>query len=96
MREAWIGEQTKFHTGKKQSEGRARKRLARASEIAIPVTIEAPALHLLLVWQAVGPAGGVFALSRDGETPLAPRGAGVSQGFGQKDRDHTMQSPNLI
>jgi len=48
IREAWIGEQVKFHKGKKEREGQARKRLAMASEILLPTTVAAAALHLLL------------------------------------------------
>jgi hypothetical protein len=56
VQEAWVGEQVKFHTEKKEREGLARKRLARASEIVLPITIAAAALHLmLLTWQ---PASG--------------------------------------
>jgi len=52
VREVWIGEQVSFHQGKKEQEGRARKRLASASAIVLPTTIAAAALHLLLlVWQ---------------------------------------------
>jgi hypothetical protein len=49
VREAWIGEQVNFHKGKKEREERARKRLAKASEIMLPTTIAAAALHLLLL-----------------------------------------------
>ncbi len=55
VREAWIGEQVKFHKDKKEREGQARKRLARAGEIVLPVTIAAAALHLLLLhWEPTG------------------------------------------
>jgi hypothetical protein len=50
IREAWIGDQVKFHNKKKEREGRARERLARAGAIVLPVTIAAAALHLLLVF----------------------------------------------
>ena len=40
----------KFHNKKKEREGRARERLARAGAIVLPVTIAAAALHLLLVF----------------------------------------------
>jgi hypothetical protein len=49
VREVWIGEQVNFHRGKKEREGQARKRLAKASAIVLPVTIAAAALHLLLL-----------------------------------------------
>ncbi len=55
VRETWIGDQVRFHTGKKKREGLARKRLARASEIVLPVTIAAAALHLLPVGLVTGP-----------------------------------------
>jgi hypothetical protein len=52
VREVWIGEQVNFHKDKKKREGQARKRLAKASAIVLPVTIAAAAFHLLLlvVW----------------------------------------------
>jgi hypothetical protein len=50
VREAWIGDQVSFHNGKKEREGRARARLARAGAIVLPVTIVASALHLLMVF----------------------------------------------
>jgi hypothetical protein len=49
VREAWIGDQVNFHNQKKEREGQARKRLAKAGEIVLPVTIAAAALHLLLL-----------------------------------------------
>jgi hypothetical protein len=48
VREAWIGEQVKFHKGKKLREGDARKRLARVGAVVLPTTIVAAAIHLLL------------------------------------------------
>jgi hypothetical protein len=52
IREAWIGDQVKFHEGKEKREGHTRKLLAEAGEIVLPVTIAAAALHLLLLlWQ---------------------------------------------
>jgi len=56
VREAWIGDQMKFHTGKKEREGRARKRLATAGNIVLPITIAAAALHLILLWLRTGSA----------------------------------------
>jgi hypothetical protein len=56
VREAWIGDQVNFHTGKKEREGRARKRLARAGNIVLLTTIAAAALHLILLWLRAGPA----------------------------------------
>lgn len=50
VREAWIGEQVKFHQDKKEREGLARKRLALAGKIVLPATIVAAALHLLLLF----------------------------------------------
>ena len=51
VREVWIDEQVKFHRGKKQREGRARRDLARAGAIVLPATILAAALHIVLpVW----------------------------------------------
>jgi hypothetical protein len=50
VREVWIGEQVNFHKGKKEGEGQARKRLAKASQIVLPTTIAAAALHLLLLF----------------------------------------------
>jgi hypothetical protein len=49
VREAWIGDQVNFHTGKEKREGRARKRLARAGNIVLPTTIAAAALHLIFL-----------------------------------------------
>jgi hypothetical protein len=49
VREVWIGEQVKFHKDKKEREGHARKRLALAGKIVLPVTIAAAALHLVLL-----------------------------------------------
>ena len=52
VREAWIGDQVKFHEDKRAREGLARRRLARIGAIVLPVTIAAAALHLLLLlWQ---------------------------------------------
>jgi len=52
VQEMWIGDQVRFHREKKEREGMARRRLARASEIVLPTTIAAAALHLLLLaWQ---------------------------------------------
>lgn len=48
VREVWIGEQANFHAGKKEREGRARRRLAKAGDIVLPTTIGAAMLHLLL------------------------------------------------
>ncbi len=57
VREAWIGEQVNFHKQKKEREGLARKRLALAGKIVLPVTIAAAALHLLLLlWLPTGTA----------------------------------------
>jgi hypothetical protein len=57
IREAWIGDQVKFHGGKEKRESHAGKRLAEAGEIVLPVTIAAAALHLLLLlWQPAGSA----------------------------------------
>ena len=57
VREVWIGEQVKFHKGKKEREAQARRRLARAGAIVLPVTIAAATLHLLLLlWQPAGSA----------------------------------------
>ena len=59
IREAWIGDQIKFHTGKAERERKARLRLACAGNIVLPVTIAAAALHLLLmpastgIWQEI-------------------------------------------
>jgi len=47
IREAWIGDQIRFHTKKSASERRARLRLAGAARIVLPVTVAAAALHLL-------------------------------------------------
>jgi hypothetical protein len=59
VREAWIGDQVNFHKGKKEREGQARKRLAKAGEIVLPTTIAAAALHLLLLhWWPTGTAAG--------------------------------------
>jgi hypothetical protein len=56
VREAWIGDQVKFHKAKKQREGIARHRLARAGAIVLPVTIAAASLHLLMLfWRPAGP-----------------------------------------
>jgi hypothetical protein len=49
VREAWIGDQVNFHTGKEKREGRARKRLAKAGNIVLPTTIAAAALHLIFL-----------------------------------------------
>ena len=57
VRETWIGDQASFHEGKKQREGRARKRLAMVGDIVLPITIAAAALHLLLIWLPVGLTG---------------------------------------
>jgi hypothetical protein len=46
VREAWIDDQVKFHNHKKEREGQARERLARAGAIVLPVTIAASVLHL--------------------------------------------------
>jgi hypothetical protein len=55
VREAWIGGQVKFHNQKKEREGRARRRLALAGRIVLPVTIAAATLHLLLhLWWPTG------------------------------------------
>jgi hypothetical protein len=52
VREVWIGEQVKFHKDKQQRERKARKRLAKAGAIILPITIAAAALHFLLTfWQ---------------------------------------------
>ncbi|MGB6721422.1 MAG: hypothetical protein WBE72_11550 [Terracidiphilus sp.] len=52
IREVWIGDQVKFHKDKRAREGKARKRLATAGKIVLPVTIAAAALHLmLLLWR---------------------------------------------
>jgi hypothetical protein len=56
VREAWIGDQVKFHTGKMEREGRARKHLARAGNIVLPTTIAAAALHLLMLRLPTGAA----------------------------------------
>jgi hypothetical protein len=57
VREAWIGEQVKFHNDKKEREGLARMRLALAGKIVLPMTIAAAALHLLLLlWWPTGAA----------------------------------------
>jgi hypothetical protein len=56
VREAWIGDQANFHKGKKEREGRSRKRLAIAGNIVLPITIAAAALHLILMWLSAGPA----------------------------------------
>jgi len=57
VREVWIGEQIKFHAGKKEREAQARHRLKRAGEIVLPITIAAAALHLLLLrWTPAGTA----------------------------------------
>ena len=50
VRDVWIGEQVHFHKDKKEREGEARKRLAKAGEIVLPTTIAAAALHLLLLY----------------------------------------------
>lgn len=50
VRDVWIGEQVHFHKDKKEREGQARKRLAKAGEIVLPTTIAAAALHLLLLY----------------------------------------------
>jgi len=47
IREAWIGDQIRFHAKKSASERRARLRLAGAARIVLPVTVAAAALHLL-------------------------------------------------
>jgi hypothetical protein len=49
VREAWIGDQVKFHTGKEKREEHARRRLARIGNIVLPTTIAAAILHLLLL-----------------------------------------------
>ena len=54
VREAWIGEQVKFHASKCQREKRARSLLAKAGDIVLPTTIAAVALHLLLLVLAKG------------------------------------------
>jgi hypothetical protein len=56
VREAWIGDQVNFHTGKEKREGRARKRLARAGNIVLPITIAAAALHLFMLRLPAGAA----------------------------------------
>ena len=57
VREVWIGDQVNFHKGKKEREGLARKRLAKAGKIVLPTTIAAAALHLLLLfWWPTGTA----------------------------------------
>jgi hypothetical protein len=56
VREAWIGDQVKFHTGKMEREGRARRHLARAGNIVLPTTIAAAALHLLMLRLPTGAA----------------------------------------
>ncbi len=57
VREVWIGEQVKFHIDKKEREGKARRRLALAGKIVLPVTIAAATLHLLLLmWRPTGAA----------------------------------------
>jgi len=48
VREAWIEDQVKFHQGKKEREGQARRRLARVGAIVLPTTIAAAALHIVL------------------------------------------------
>jgi hypothetical protein len=51
IREAWIGDQIRFHTGKQKREGDARKRLARWGKFVLPTVIAAAALHLLfMLW----------------------------------------------
>ncbi len=57
VREVWIGDQVRFHNKKKNSEGLARRRLALAGEIVLPLTIGVAALHLLLLlWWPTGAA----------------------------------------
>jgi hypothetical protein len=57
VREVWVGEQVNFHKKKKEGEGQARKRLAKASKIVLPTTIAAAALHiLLLLWRPTSTA----------------------------------------
>lgn len=48
VRDVWIGEQVHFHKDKKEREGKARKRLAKAGVVVLPTTIAAAALHLVL------------------------------------------------
>ena len=73
VREAWIGEQVKFHNGKKEREGQARRRLARAGKIVLPTTIAAAALHLLLLRGGQRAGGGV----RASTAPWVASGIGV-------------------
>jgi hypothetical protein len=66
VRDVWIGEQVKFHNGKKEREGRLRERLAKAGEIVLPVTIGAAALHLLLLALVLPEAAGPVHWAHDG------------------------------
>jgi hypothetical protein len=56
VRDVWLGDQVNFHVRKKTREGNARKRLAGASEVVLPATMAAAAVHLLLLWLVTGPA----------------------------------------
>jgi hypothetical protein len=71
VRDAWIGDQANFHKGKKEREGRARKRLAVAGNIVLPITIAAAALHLLLMWLAAGPTEESIQWAHQGLTFIA-------------------------
>ena len=64
VRELWIDEQVHFHKDKQGREGRFRKRLATASQIVLPATIAAAALHLalLLFWPASPASGSLLQL----------------------------------
>jgi hypothetical protein len=53
VREAWIGEQVKFHQGKQEREGRMHRKLENARSAVVTMTLVIAALHLLLMllWQ---------------------------------------------
>jgi hypothetical protein len=73
VREAWIEDQMTFHQGKQKREGKMRRRLSRAGQIVLPITLAAAIGHLLLPLWKTGSieAGPFFEWMRRGLTFIA-------------------------